>query len=413
MKQYPRKRVQYVTELAGQQVNPEQLGDELVLHYSIPSLQEIGKPTKEPASDIASNKWLLEGGEVLVSKLNVHKNCIAIADKTDELPIVASTEFVPLRPMNVNSRFLAYVFQGVETIELLTSFSESATRSHARVNPSDIIKLKIPQPPLETQRRIADYLDRETARIDALIAEKKKMLALLEEKRTALISRAVTRGLNPDVPMKPSGLDWLGDIPVHWETSKFSWVVYIAEGQVDPENPRYLNYALVAPNHIESGTGKLLLRETAEKQGAISGKYLCRRGDVIYSKIRPALRKACLAEEECLCSADMYPLRPYGMLDSEFLLYLLLSDQFSTWAVLESQRVAMPKINRETLNELRIPVPPVSEQKRIVSFLQRNLELIERQRLAILDSVALLRERRAALITAAVTGHLHLGTKAA
>ena len=77
--------------------------------------------------------------------------------------------------------------------------------------------MKLPIPAWETQRLIADYLDRETARIDALVAEKEKMLALLEEKRAALISRAVTRGLDPDAPMKPSGLDWLGDIPAHWD----------------------------------------------------------------------------------------------------------------------------------------------------------------------------------------------------
>ena len=76
--------------------------------------------------------------------------------------------------------------------------------------------MKLPTPSYDTQRLVADYLDRETSRIDALVAEKEKMLALLEEKRAALISRAVTRGLDPTVPLKPSGIDWLGEIPRHW-----------------------------------------------------------------------------------------------------------------------------------------------------------------------------------------------------
>lgn len=104
---------------------------------------------------------------------------------------------------------------------------------------------------------------------------------------------------------------------------------------------------LIAPNHIQSGTGQLLELENADEQGAISGKYFCKAGDVIYSKIRPALRKVCIAPEDCLCSADMYPLHAHSGLTNEFLFRWILTEQFSAFAVLESDRVAMPKINRE------------------------------------------------------------------
>ncbi len=360
------------------------------------------------ATEDEIKKFHLEPGDVVITKDSESWDDIGVPAYVEGTAddFVCGYHLAFMRP-NKNVLDGRFLFRCIQSRPVALQLELDATGvTRYGLPKSSIGNALIPLPPLGTQRRIADYLDRETARIDALVAEKEKMLALLEEKRTALISRAVTRGLDPNAPLKASGLDWLGDIPAHWETSKFSWMVYIAEGQVDPENARYLNYALIAPNHIESGTGKLLLRETAEEQGAISGKYLCRPGEVIYSKIRPALRKACLAEEECLCSADMYPLRPYGMLDPEFLLYLLLSDQFSTWAVLESQRVAMPKINRETLNELRIPVPPISEQRDISVFLQSNMRLIDRQRKAILESVSLLRERRATLLTVAVTGQL-------
>jgi type I restriction enzyme S subunit len=117
---------------------------------------------------------------------------------------------------------------------------------------------------------------------------------------------------------KPSGIDWLGDVPKHWEVRKFSREVRIAEGQVDPEIEPYASMALVAPNHIESRTGRLLARETAAEQGAMSGKYMCRKDEVVYSKIRPGLAKVALAPEDCLCSADMYPLRPTGQFSSHF-----------------------------------------------------------------------------------------------
>ena len=406
---YPLRRLKYAATINDEALAETTDPDFELLYVDIGNVDSYGY-----IHDIVSYKFedspsrarrKVKNGDVIISTVRTYLQAIApIENPPDNL--VVSTGFAVVRPRAeyLDQRFCKYALR--ESRFLWEVEGRSVGVSYPAINASELANIPVALPPLETQRRIADYLDRETARIDALVAEKEKMLALLEEKRTALISRAVTRGLDPNAPLKASGLDWLGDIPAHWETSKFSWMVYIAEGQVDPENARYLNYALIAPNHIESGTGKLLLRETAEEQGAISGKYLCRPGEVIYSKIRPALRKACLAEEECLCSADMYPLRPYGMLDPEFLLYLLLSDQFSTWAVLESQRVAMPKINRETLNELRIPVPPISEQRDISVFLQSNMRLIDRQRKAILESVSLLRERRATLLTVAVTGQL-------
>ena len=277
-----------------------------------------------------------------------------------------------------------------------------------RVSPDVLRQHHLPFPSQDTQRLIADCLDRETARIDALIAEKERMLALLEEKRAALISRVVTRGLDPNAPLKPSGLEWLGEIPAHWPTSKFSWDISISEGQVDPEDDNFAEMILIAPNHIESRTGQVIAKETSADQGAISGKYLCKAGDVLYSKIRPALRKVALANEDCLCSADMYALRPSERLLPHYLQYFLLSDHFSTWAEHESARVAMPKINRETLSAIRMPVPPLHEQENIISEIRKGTERIDDQRKAIRRSVELLKERRAALITAAVTGQIPL-----
>ena len=140
--------------------------------------------------------------------------------------------------------------------------------------------------------------------------EQRRLIELLKEKRQAVISHAVTKGLNPDAPMKPSGIEWLGDVPAHWVVKRFQRCVHVAEGQVDPEDSKYSEMFLIAPNHIEGGTGRLLAHETADSQGAESGKYFCRAGDVVYSKIRPVLRKVCIASEDCLCSADMYPCVP-------------------------------------------------------------------------------------------------------
>ena len=271
-------------------------------------------------------------------------------------------------------------------------------------------------PPLDEQRAIAAFLDRETERIDTLVAKKRQLIERLQEYRTALITRTVTRGLPPDAAraagldpsprLKPSGVEWLGDVPEHWKLNRFSREVHIAEGQVDPELEPYASMLLVAPNHVESGTGRLLQRELASEQGAISGKYVCRAGDVIYSKIRPALAKVVVAPTGCLCSADMYPLRPRMSLLSDYLSWLLLSSGFIAWSVLEADRVAMPKINRETLNDLRLPVPPVREQEAINSYLRGATELLDNLVGRTEVATERLQEHRTALITAAVTGKI-------
>jgi type I restriction enzyme S subunit len=168
-----------------------------------------------------------------------------------------------------------------------------------------------------------------------------------------------------------------GEIPAEWPVGRFGRYVEFRSGQVDPEDESFTNHILIAPNHIESGTGRLLSTETAADQGAESGKYWCDKGDVIYSKIRPALRKVTLAPFDCLCSADMYPLKGINGLLNRYLKWFLLSEPFSDFAAQESARVAMPKLNRETLAEAAVPLPDAAEQERIANFLDAQTARID------------------------------------
>jgi len=364
-------------------------------------------PNSEKFSKYGSSYTAFEDGDIVFAKGTpcFENGNIAVAEHLVGGKGFGSSELFVIRPTLAERRFLFYYFQS-SVFKQDGEASMTGAGGLKRVSPDVLRQHRLPFPSLDVQRLIARYLDRETARIDGLIAAKERMLALLEEKRAALISRVVTRGLDPHALLKPSEQEWLGAVTAHWPTTKFSWDVFISEGQVDPEDDRFSDLILVAPNHIESLTGQITHRETSADQGAISGKYLCKKGDVLYSKIRPALRKVALAEEECLCSADMYPLRPSEKLIPKYLQYLLLSEDFSAWAELESARVAMPKINRETLSAIRIPVPPLDEQESIVSEIGNGTKRIDLQRKAVRGSVELLKERRAALITVVVTGQI-------
>ena len=318
------------------------------------------------------------------------------------------SSYTVLKPgPDVEGRFYGALFKSslfIQALRLTSNF----IRDGQDLNFGHVRKLRLPKPPHAEQAAIADYLDRAISRTDALISKKIRFIELLREKRQALITHAVTRGLDAAAPMKDSGVEWLGEVPVHWSVVKFGRIARVTEGLVDPRIEPYLSMLLIAPNHVESGTGRLISLETAEDQNAESGKYYCREGSIIYSKIRPALAKAVLAPRECLCSADMYPLNCADEISPKWLLNLLLSQAFTSWALLESDRVAMPKINRESLYELIVAVPPLSEQLAITAEINARLPRIDALIATTERSIDLLREHRTALITAAVTGKIDL-----
>jgi type I restriction enzyme, S subunit len=161
----------------------------------------------------------------------------------------------------------------------------------------------------------------------------------------------------------------IGIIPEDWEIRPLLSAIRIANGQVDPRNEPYKSMILVAPDHIEGKTGRLLELRTAEEQKAISGKYVFASGDIIYSKIRPYLRKATLAEFSGLCSADMYPLKAAQDVAPSFMLPILLGERFSRYAESVSVRSGMPKINRAELAEYIFPLPRIDEQLAIAEAL--------------------------------------------
>ena len=365
-------------------------------------LSDIQRVVVPESAEVARTQ--VQAGDVLFS-ITAYLGSVAVVP--DGLGRAFVSQHVALvRPQGnrLLSNWIAYVSLSHVGKTRLETLGYGGTK--VQLSLVDVSSLLIPAPPIYEQAALLQFLDRETAKIDALVAEQEKLITLLKEKRQAVISHAVTKGLDPTVPTKDSGVAWLGEVPAHWRVAQFRRHVYIAEGQVDPESADFREMILIAPNHVESSTGQILGLETAEQQSAESGKYVCKAGDVIYSKIRPALRKVCLAPSECLCSADMYPLRPYSGLASEFLLWFMLSEQFSSLAVLESERVAMPKINRETLNEVMIVVPPIDAQTAIVDFLDGSTAKFDALVAEAQSAITLLQERRTALISAAVTGQI-------
>ena len=419
-------------ELLKQQPHLPAVGHEIPEHWNVVKLRGILRKTHErnhpdwPLLSVAR-----EQGVILRNVEDQEENHNFIPDDLSNYKVVRKGQFAMnkmkawqgsygISPLDgiVSPAYFVFDMNGVKG-----DFFNRAIRSRAYVpyfnrasdgvrigqwdlSPEQMREIPFLVPPLQEQAAIARFLDHADEQIQHYIASKERLIALLEEERQAVIHQAVTRGLDPSVRLKPSGVEWLGKVPEHWEIARFARQVNIAEGQVDPKIEPYASMLMIAPNHVESGTGRLLSRETASEQGSISGKYFCRAGDVVYSKIRPALAKVSVAPTDCLCSADMYPLRPRNSLQRDYLFWLLLSTGFTAWSVLQSDRVAMPKINRQTLNNVHIPLPPLSEQ---VSIVRHLIEATAKASGAIDRAhrqIDLMNEYRTRLIADVVTGQL-------
>ena len=360
------------------------------------------------ASPDQVRRFGLESGDVLVTKDSESWDDIAVpAVVADDLAgVVCGYHLAHIKPgPALDGRFLARQFAAIGAQDQFHVAAKGITRFGLG---GDAIRNGIFLfPPIEEQHSIVDFLDRETARIDVLVERKERLIKLLQEKRAALITRAVTRGIDPKVPMRDSGVDWLGRVPKHWDIKKWRYCCRIAEGQVPPDDEQFRGRVLIAPNHIESGTGRILHLESAEEQGAVSGKYRVQPGQIVYSKIRPALNKACIAAGDWLCSADMYAVSTTNtQLRTRFLLYFMLSEPFVRLMVDESMRVAMPKVNRDRLATCPVLIPPVAEQLAIVRLLEQETTKVDRLIAKIRDGSEWLNEFRTALVSAAVTGKI-------
>lgn len=406
-----RRRLRFDVLMNPKKSSLDMQSDELVSFIPMDSVGEYGGLNLDDVremGEVYDSYTYFADGDLCIAKITpcFENGKGSIAEDLTNGVGFGTTELHVVRPgSRIDRRFLFYISMADDFRKLGESEMYGAG-GQKRIDEDFIKDWMPPLPPLNTQQRIVRFLDEKISRIDALIEKKRELLDRLAEKRQALITRAVTKGLNSDVSMRPSGIDWLGEIPAHWSLVPFKWRCQIQSGQVDPREPDYTDMMLIAPDHIESGTGRLIEVASAGEQGAISGKYFCPEGAILYSKIRPALRKVALNDVECLCSADMYAIDPGCDLDRKYLFYFLLTDTFTSYAELESLRVAMPKVNREALGAFPIPVPRLDEQREIVRFCEgvdQDYSLVTDK---IRESVVLLEEYRSAQIAVAVTGQV-------
>lgn len=298
-----------------------------------------------------------------------------------------------------NDVFINYFFRMLESMNLNQYAFDTAAQPGLSV--SRIMNLNIVLPNLKEQHRIADFLGSKCSEIDTLIEHLRARMESAKEYKKAVITEAVTKGLDKDAKMKDSGVEWIGEIPDGWKVVRFKHIASIKSNLVQPD--KYMKYPQIAPDNIEKDTGRLLSHQTVEESGVISGNHLFYRGQILYSKIRPNLNKLTVAPFDGLCSADMYPIE--SKLPTLFMVYSMLSTYFvSQVSLIIQDRMKMPKINQEELGEIKVAVPSQQEMLTIADYLDSKCSEID----ALLQNyeyqIATLEEYKKSLIYEYVTG---------
>jgi type I restriction enzyme S subunit len=255
-------------------------------------------------------------------------------------------------------------------------------------------------PPINEQKKIAAFLDRETTRIDKLIEKKEKQIELLKEKRAALISHAVTKGLDPNVKMKDSGIDWLGDIPQVWETKRLKYTVSLINIKVDGSNTEL---PFIGLEDIESWTGKLLKNNFQIGCDGQANEF--KAGDVLFGKLRPYLAKVLRVKFKGICTGELLILRTKNI-SNDYIFYYLLSCHFINVVNSSTYGAKMPRASWDFIGDMTCLIPTQSEQKAISNFLDRETGKIDTLIEKVQKSIELLKEYRTAIISAAVTGKI-------
>jgi len=304
-------------------------------------LHQWGHPT-----DVTGQKLAFKKGDVIFGRRRAYQRKLAVA----EFDGICSAHAMVVRakPKMILPEFLPFFLQSDMFMERAIEISVGSLSP--TINWKTLKVQEFPLPPIDEQKRVAEIL---WAADEALEQFSNASEKLQQTRETYL------RGLSSNGAAKK------------WKVIKLSKCFEIVSGQVDPKEEPYRSMPLVAPNHIEQNTGRLICIETARDQNAISGKYLFQSGDVVYSKIRPNLRKAFIAEFDGLCSADMYALRPLpDRIMTRFLLSILLGEHFTSFALTRCVRTGIPKLNRQELSEYELPLPTLEDQKQISSHLE-------------------------------------------
>ncbi|WP_421295740.1 restriction endonuclease subunit S [Aeromonas sp. 604534] len=311
--------------------------------------------------------------------------------------------------------FYRYLFKSSPYIAALQASTDSL-RDGKSITFEQFGAISLPLPSPEEQRIIATFLDYETARIDRLIAQQQRLIELLKEKRQAVISHAVTKGLNPDATMKDSGIEWLGQVPEHWIVKPLRHLGYCQNGinigaEAFGSGYPFVSYGDAYKNRVLPETGSGLVQSTPEDRK----RYSLLAGDVLFTRTSETIEEigfasTCLKTIENACFAGfLIRFRPNpNDLDANYSKYYFSNQLLRAFFIKEMNLITRASLSQDLLKAMPVVLPPRTEQKAIAEVLDEKSKRFDRLQQLGDEQIKILQERRTALISAAVTGKIDL-----
>lgn len=370
----------------------------------VPQLETAAK------TDAGDNRKLVLKNDFVINSRSDRKGSSGISSYDGSVSLIS----IVMIPKRIHPSFAHHLLRSYPFQEEFYRYGKGIVADLWSTNSSEMKTILLPEVPENEAEQIANFLDHETAKIDALVEKQQQLIALLKEKRQAVISHAVTKGLNPKVKMKDSGVEWLGDVPEHWKVAQLKFNTL--EMQTGPFGSQ-----LHAEDYIENGTplinpahmseGKIIpdLKVTVDKLTCIRlDRHQLKIGDLILARRGELGRCAVIRKEHegWLCGTGSLKATLNKKLLPDYAYLLITSEGVIAELALESKGSTMDNLNTETLGRIRVPIPPIKEQEDILSYVEIIADkfklLVEKAQ----QQIELLQERRTALISAAVTGKI-------
>lgn len=413
MKQYrenewPSGRLKYLATINNDTL-PETTEPDYEINYidigNVNSNGEIDPPTIYRFEDAPSRaRRLVQDGDVIISTVRTYLQAIASIEQPQN-NLIVSTGFAVIRPVPkyLTPKFCKYLLR--ESSFLAEVEKQSVGISYPAINAFELGNIFVSAPSIDTQRRISAYLDQETARIDALIAAKERLLTLLAEKRQALITRAVTRGLDSGVKMKDSGVEWLGEVPEGWRIEKAKWLF-------SERNERSLTgeEEMLTVSHITGITARSEKNVNMFEAESTEGYKIVYKNDFAINTLWAWMGAMGVSSLNGIVSPAYHVYKISEHLDPAYVDAISRIPIFASEVTRYSKGVWSSRLRLypEGLYEVLFPVPPFKEQQLITNYIKNESIRIGKLLSLTESSVILLKERRSALISAAVTGQIQI-----
>ena len=339
-------------------------------------------------------------GDLVIHAMDAFAGAIGISDSDGKATPVYSV-CLPRDKQKIDVYFYAYYLRNLALSGFISSLAKGIRERSTDFRYADFAELLLPIPPYLEQQKIAQFLDDKTAKIDQAVDLTEKQIALLKEHKQILIQNAVTRGLNPDVPLKDSGVEWIGQVPEHWEVKKLKFVLTLSNKKEESKNS---NKRYIGMENIESFTGKIndipLIAE-----GIANSFY---KDEILFGKLRPYLAKSYLADFDGICSTEFLVYRSTKVLNNRFALNIFLSYDFIDAVNASTYGSKMPRANAEFISNMFLAIPPLSEQKQIIDYLDKQTAKIDQAIALKTAHIEKLKEYKSVLINDVVTGKVRV-----